>query len=126
MSHSTRSSLFQIFYCYRADRVPRRRGATAVAVRKGDPRNHVDPPPIVLIEDTEVCLPTPISEVLLAATWKSADHSWNGGDIIELLSSEHKSLVAGDPNDKYSFSNSVASKTYGANLLNLLNIFLRK
>jgi hypothetical protein len=36
------------FYC--TNRIPGRKGGTAVAVRKGIPHNHVDLPPLVSVE----------------------------------------------------------------------------
>jgi hypothetical protein len=41
---------------YLTDRFPGRKGGTAVTVRKGIPRNHVDLPLLVSIEATGVCI----------------------------------------------------------------------
>jgi hypothetical protein len=43
---------------------------TAVAVRKGIPHMHVDLPPLVSVEATEVCKPIGNQEILLAAVYK--------------------------------------------------------
>jgi hypothetical protein len=66
------------YHFYRTDCFGGRKGETAVAVRKGTPHNHVDLPPLVSIEATEVCIPTGNSEVLLSAvcTSKSPGHTW--------------------------------------------------
>jgi hypothetical protein len=55
------------------DRYPGRKGATAVAVRKGIPHNHVDLtfPFLVSVEATRVCIPVENYVVLLAAVFKS-------------------------------------------------------
>jgi hypothetical protein len=42
---------------YRSGRFTRRKGGTAVAVRKGISHNHVDLPSLVSIEATGVCIP---------------------------------------------------------------------
>jgi hypothetical protein len=59
---------------------------------------------------------------LIAAVYKSPGHAWNDTDITELLSFRHKSLLAGDPNAKHPFWNSVVSNPSGMKLLNLLYI----
>jgi hypothetical protein len=42
----------QNYHFYRNDRLPGRKGRTAVAVRKGILQNHVDLPPLVSVEAT--------------------------------------------------------------------------
>jgi hypothetical protein len=66
--------------------------------------------------------PIHTNEVLLAAVCKSPGHAWYDADIIEFLSFRHKSLLAADLNDKYTFWNSMVSNPSGAKLLNLLDI----
>jgi hypothetical protein len=74
------------FYC--TDRLPERKGRTAVVVL----------PPLASIDATEVCIPSGNSEVLLATVCKSSGHVWAGTDVTEFLSFRHKSLLAGDLN----------------------------
>jgi hypothetical protein len=54
-------------YVYWADRQPGLKGGTAVAVTKGIPHIHVDFPPHVSIEATEVCIPIGNKGVLLCS-----------------------------------------------------------
>jgi hypothetical protein len=110
------------YHFCRTDRFLEKKGGTSVAVRKGIPYNHVDLPPLVSIEPTEVCTPIGNSEVLLAAVYKKPGHAWNNGDITELLSFRHNSLLAGGLNAKHPFWNSVVFNPSCAKLLNLLHI----
>jgi hypothetical protein len=84
----------QNFHFYRTDRHPGRNGGTAVAVRKGIPRSHVDLPPRGSVDATGVCILTGSSEVLLAAVHKSPGCAWIDTDITALLSFRRKSIVA--------------------------------
>jgi hypothetical protein len=102
------------YHFYRTDRLSGRKG---VAVRKGTLHNHADLPPLTSREAKGVCILIGNSEVLLAAVYKSPGHAWNDADIIELFSFRHRSLLAGDLNAKYPFSNSVVSNPSGAKLL---------
>jgi exonuclease III len=70
------------YYFYRTDRHPGRKGGTAVAVRKGIPRNYVELPPLVSVEATGVCIPTGNNEVLFASVYKSRGRAWSGADIM--------------------------------------------
>jgi hypothetical protein len=54
------------YYVYLFDRYPRRKGTTAVAVRKGIPHTHVDPLLRVPAETKGVSAPIANSEILLA------------------------------------------------------------
>jgi hypothetical protein len=45
------------YHYYQTDRFPRRKGRTAVAIRKGIPHNYVDLPPLVSVVATGVCIP---------------------------------------------------------------------
>jgi hypothetical protein len=63
---------------------------TAIAVRKGIPHNHVDLPPLLSVEETEVCIPVGNDVVLLAAVYKSPGRLWNNTDILKLLSFKRK------------------------------------
>jgi exonuclease III len=45
------------YHVYRMDRYPDRKRGTAVAVRKGIPRNHVDLPTLVSVEATGIYIP---------------------------------------------------------------------
>jgi hypothetical protein len=72
------------YHFYWTDRLPGRKGGTAVAVRKCIPHDLVALPPLVSIEATSVCIPIGNSEVLLAAVYKSPGHAWNDADITEL------------------------------------------
>jgi hypothetical protein len=101
------------YQIYRTDRFSGIKGETAVAVRKGISYNHVDLPPLVLIQATGVCIPSSSSEILLAAVYKSPGSAWNDADIIELLSFRRKSIVAGDLNAKHQFWNSAVSNALG-------------
>jgi hypothetical protein len=109
------------YHFYRTDRFPGRKGATAVAVRKGIPHNYGDLPPLVSIEATGVCTPTGNSELMLAAVYKSPGHAWSGADVIELLSFRHKSVLAGDLNAKHPFWNRAVSNPSGEKLLVLFD-----
>jgi hypothetical protein len=91
------------YHFYWTDHLLKRKGGTAIAVRKGIPHNHVHLPLLVSIEATGVCTLIGNSEVLLAAVDKSPGHAWNDSDITELLSFRHKSLLAGYLNAKYLF-----------------------
>jgi hypothetical protein len=84
------------YHFYRTESHPYRKGGTAVVVRKGNPHNHVDLPPLVSVEEAGVCIPVGNSEVLLAAVYKSPGKAWRDADIIELLSFRRKSILAGD------------------------------
>jgi hypothetical protein len=85
------------------DHFPGRKGRTATAVRKGISHNHVDLPPLVLVEATGVCIPTGNSELMLAAGYKTPGRAWSDTDITELKSFRRKSLLAGDLNAKHPF-----------------------
>jgi hypothetical protein len=74
------------YYFYETCSYPGRKGGTAIVVRKGIPCNHVDPPPLVSVEATGVCIPIGNNEVLLTAVYKSPGHAWSDADITELLS----------------------------------------
>jgi hypothetical protein len=78
---------------YRTDRHPGRKGGTAVAVRKGNPHNHVDLPTLVSIEARGVCIPIGNSEILLVAVYKSPGRAWSDTDITELLGFRPKSVL---------------------------------
>jgi endonuclease/exonuclease/phosphatase (EEP) superfamily protein YafD len=86
------------YHFYRTDRLPGRKGRTAVVVKKGIPHNHVDLPPLASIEATGAFIPIGNSEVLLAAASKSQGHAWNDTNITELYRFRHKSILAGDLN----------------------------
>jgi hypothetical protein len=66
---------------YRTDRFPRKKGGTAIAVRKGIPHSHVDLFLLVSIETTGVSILIGNREMLLAALCKSPGHAWNDADI---------------------------------------------
>jgi hypothetical protein len=104
---------------YRADRFSGRKGKTAVAIRYGIPHNHVDLPTLVSVEATGVCIPIDNSKILLAAVYKSLDHTWIDADIIKLLSFRHKSKFACDLNVKHPLWNSRISNSSGEKLLDL-------
>jgi hypothetical protein len=73
----------QNYHFYWTDSFPGRKGATAAAVRKGIPHNHVDLPPLVSTKATGVWIPTANTEVLLSTVCMSPGHAWNDADIIE-------------------------------------------
>jgi hypothetical protein len=50
-------------------RIPGFKGGTAFVFRKGIPHRHEDVPPLVLVEDTWVCIPIGNSNILLAALY---------------------------------------------------------
>jgi hypothetical protein len=68
----------------------RKKGVTAVAVRKGIPNMRVDLPPLVSVEATRVCIPIGNQEILLAAVYKFPGPTWTDADITELLRFRHK------------------------------------
>jgi hypothetical protein len=69
---------------YLIDHHPGRKDGTAVAVRKGIPHSHVEPP-LVSVEATGVCVPICNREILLADVYKSPERTWSDTDIAELL-----------------------------------------
>jgi hypothetical protein len=93
------------YHFYRTNSHPRRKGGTAVAVRRGVPHNHVEMPPLVLLEATGVCIPIGNSEVLLSSVHKSPGSALSD-DITELLSFICKSSLTSDLNAKNPFWNS--------------------
>jgi hypothetical protein len=97
------------YHVYRTDCYPDLKVGTPVAVRKGIPHTHVDPPPLVSKEATEVCIPIGNSEILLAAVYKHPEQAWSDADVIELLNLRNKSLLAGDLNAKNPVWNSQVS-----------------
>jgi hypothetical protein len=109
------------YHLYWTDSFPGRKGGTAVPVREGTPHNHVDLPPLVSTEATEVCMLTGNSEALLAAVYNSPGNAWGDADIIEHLGFRHKSLLEGDLNAEHPFWNSIVSSPLGMKLLNLLH-----
>jgi hypothetical protein len=82
---------------------------------------HVDLPPLVSVKTTGVCIPVGISEVLLAALYKSPGKTWSDADITELLSFRRKSIFAGDLNAKHPFWNSTVSNPSGEKPVDLLH-----
>jgi hypothetical protein len=73
--------IMSIFPSYQSDCFLGSKGETAVSARNGIPHTHVDlPPPIALVEATEVCLPFGSCEVLLQAVYKGPGRA----EIIEL------------------------------------------
>jgi hypothetical protein len=72
------------YHICRTDRFPRRKGRTAVAVRKGIPHNHADLPPLVSAEATRVFIHIDNSEILLAADYKFPGCAWIDANITEL------------------------------------------
>jgi hypothetical protein len=107
------------YHFYRTDRYPGTKGTTAVAVRKGISHNHVDLPPLVSVEATEVCIPIGNSEVLFAAAYKSPGRAWSDADITELLSFRRKSILQGDLKAKHPFWNNTVSNASGEKLMAL-------
>jgi hypothetical protein len=101
------------YHLYRTDRLPERKGGTAIAIRKGIPHRQVDLPPLVSIEATGICIPTDKCEVLLAAIYKAPNHTWCDIDTIELLRFRNKCILAGDLNVKHPFWNSTVSNLSG-------------
>jgi hypothetical protein len=73
------------YHFYRTDSEPGLKGGTAVAVRKGIPHTHVDLPPLVSIEKTNVCIPRENSKILLSAVYESLDHAWSDANVTEML-----------------------------------------
>jgi hypothetical protein len=58
-------------------------GGTAIAVKKDIPHTCDDLPPVLSVEATWVCISTEITEMLLAAVYKSPQRLWSDTDIIE-------------------------------------------
>jgi hypothetical protein len=94
---------------YRSDSFPRRKGGTAVAVRKGISHNHVALPPFVSIEARWVCILICNTKGLLAAVYKSPGYTYNDANIVEVLSFRHMSLLAADLKGKLNQLRSSAS-----------------
>jgi hypothetical protein len=114
---------FPKYYLYRIDhRHPKRKGGTANAVRKGISHRQLDLPPLVSIEVTGICIPIGNCKVLLAAVYKSPNHTWCNTDITELLRFRNKSVLAGDLNAKHPFWNSTVSNPSGEKLLQLFEV----
>jgi exonuclease III len=81
------------YHFHRIDRFPERKGGTAVAVRKGNPHNHVDLTSRVSVGATGVCIPIGNSEILLTAVYKSPVRAWSDAEIMELLRFRRKSIL---------------------------------
>jgi endonuclease/exonuclease/phosphatase family metal-dependent hydrolase len=62
-----------------------------------------------------------VTELLLAAVYKSPGRTWKDADIAELLSLRHKCILAGDLNAKHSSWNSAVSNPSGEKLLQLFD-----
>jgi hypothetical protein len=107
-----------IYRVYRTDRFPNLKGRTAGAVRYGIPhaRDHVDLPPVQLIEATGIIVPIGRRE-LLAAVYKPPSKPWCDEDAIHLVNLRNKSGLAGDSKDVWS---SHTSNPSGEELLTLL------
>lgn len=69
------------------------------------------------MEAIGVCITKGKSEVLLRTVSKSPGGACDDGDIIELLSFEHKTISAGDLNAKHPFWNIVLSNPSGKKLM---------
>jgi hypothetical protein len=110
------------YHFYQTDHYPGRKSRTVVPVRKVIPHNHVDLLPLVSVEATGVCIPICNSEVLLVAVYKAPGRAWSDADIIELLSSRCKSILAGNLNAKHPFWNSAVSSPSGEKLLHLFDV----
>jgi hypothetical protein len=89
------------YHIYRMDSYLEIKGGTAVAVRKGIPKKHVDLHPLISVEATGSCIPIGNQEILLAAIYKCPGRNWNHADITELLSVRYKCIFAGDLNAKH-------------------------
>jgi hypothetical protein len=111
----------QNYHIHRIDCYPGRKGGTAITVRKGIPHNHVDLPPLISVEATEVGIPVGNEEVLLAAIYKSPGHPWSDADIIELFGFQIKTILAGDLNAKHQLWNSSVSNPSDKEILGLFN-----
>jgi hypothetical protein len=109
------------YHFYRLNRHPGKKGRTAVALRKGIHRSHVDLPPLISIEATGVYIPNGTKEILLAAVYKSPRRTWSDAGIAELLSLKHKCILAGELNAKHPSWNSAVSKPSGEKLLQLFD-----
>jgi hypothetical protein len=70
-----RSSLFQIITFIGLTASQEEKAQLPLLLEKAFPRNHVDLPPLILLEATGVCVPSGHSEVLLAAVYKSSGHA---------------------------------------------------
>jgi hypothetical protein len=98
---------------------------TATRAEKAElpfPHNHVDLPRLVSVEVAEVCIPIGISEILLAAVYKSPGRAWSDANITELLNLRRKSILAGDLKAKKPFWNSADSNPSGQKLLYLFDV----
>jgi hypothetical protein len=71
---------------------------------------------------SEVCIPIGNSEVLLTVVYKSPGRAWSNGDITEILSFRHMSILASDLYAKHPFWNSTVSEPSGEKQLGLFDI----
>jgi hypothetical protein len=110
------------YHISQTDHFPGRKGGTAIVVRKGIPYNHVDLPPLVLVEVIRVCIPIDYSYILIVALCKSPGRTWIDADITELLSFRHKPIQTSDLNVKHPFWNSVISNLPGEKLFDLFDV----
>jgi hypothetical protein len=62
-----------------------------------------------------------VTEILLAAFYKSPGRTWSDADITELLSFRHKCILAGDLNAKHPSWNNAVSNSSGEKLLQLFD-----
>jgi len=94
------------YHFYWNDRHPGIKGGTAITLKKGVPHSYVDPPPLISVEATGVCIPIVNKEILLAVVYRSPVSDWADTDITELLSIKEKTILAGDLNAKHPVWNS--------------------
>jgi hypothetical protein len=76
--------LYSIYHFYRIYHYPERKGGTTVTVIKCIPYYHVDLPPLVSVEATRGSAHLLVTEILLAAVYKSPGRTWSDADITEL------------------------------------------
>jgi hypothetical protein len=107
-------ALYWNCHFYRTDRVPGRKGATAVAVREGIPHNHIDIPSPVSVEATGVwylLVITKYSMQLLEISRPGLEWYWR----LWSPGFSRKFIFAGDLNDKYPLWNNGVSNLSGGN-----------
>jgi hypothetical protein len=62
-----------------------------------------------------------VTEILLAAVYKSPGRNWSDADIAELLSRRYNCILAGDLNANHPSWNSTVSNSSGEKLLQLFD-----
>jgi hypothetical protein len=87
--------------------------------QKGNPRTHIDLPPLLSVEATGISIPIGLTEMLITSVYKWPLRAWRNADIAEILKLRMKSNLAGNVNAKRSVWNSVVPTLSGLKLEDL-------